>query len=79
MKTLLEDVESVDQIIRDLHKLDSKLQAGQFIAAYRDVNRMIAFFEQVKKNIILGQNDTSQKSQLSQSSYSFKTNKEQEQ
>ena len=57
MKTLLESIEDIDQIIRDLHKVDSKLQSGQIIAAYRDINRMISFFEQAKKNILLGQQE----------------------
>lgn len=42
------DKKMIDDLIRSLQKIDSKLQAGQFIAAYREVRRLIAFLEKVK-------------------------------
>lgn len=52
MKSILEEVEDINSILRQLHKLDSKMQSGQFIGAYRDLHRIIAFFELAKKNAI---------------------------
>jgi len=52
MQTLLEQIEPVDYLIRQLHKIDSKLQVGQFIAAHREVCRLIAMFENHRKELI---------------------------
>jgi len=52
MKSILDEVEDINSILRQLHKLDSKMQSGQFIGAYRDLHRIIAFFEMAKKNAI---------------------------
>ena len=41
MKGLLEQVNALDHLIRSLHKIDSKLRAGQIIDAWREVNRLI--------------------------------------
>lgn len=50
--TLVNQVEVVDKIIRQLHKIDSKMLSGQFIPAYRDLRSLLSFFEQHKKNIL---------------------------
>lgn len=57
MKSLLEQLEPVEHLIRQLHKIDSKLQAGQFIAAYRDVRRLISVYEQHKDELIKNTQD----------------------
>lgn len=50
----MEQVEVLDDIIRQLHKIDSKMLSGQFIPAYRDIRRVLAFFEQQKNNLLSG-------------------------
>ena len=52
MKTLLEKVEPNDYVIRQLHKIDSKLQAGQFIAAWRENRRLAVMFEDHRKELL---------------------------
>ena len=44
-------VNELGDLIRQLHKIDSKLQAGQFIAAYRENRRIIALLEKVKDEL----------------------------
>lgn len=51
-KSPLETIVSLDDIIRQLHKMDSKLEAGQFISVKRDTCRLIAFFENARSEII---------------------------
>ena len=53
--TLTNQVEVVDKIIRQIHKIDSKMLSGQFIPAYRDIRSLLSFFEMHKKNIIAEQ------------------------
>ena len=52
MKTLLEQIEPIDYVIRQLHKIDSKLQAGQFIAAWRENRRLTVMFEDHRKELL---------------------------
>ena len=52
MKSPLEQVSELEGLIRQLVKLDSKMQAGQFIAAYRENRRIIAELEKSKQRII---------------------------
>lgn len=52
MKVLIEKVERLDSIIRQFEKMISKMNAGQFIFAYRDANRMLAEFKEDRKNLI---------------------------
>lgn len=52
MKSIFEEIETLDKIIREMHKIDSKMVAGQFIGAYRELRRVTAFFEQHKAYII---------------------------
>ena len=52
MSNPLADIDALGDLIRQLHKIDSKLQAGQFIAAWRDNRRIIADLESSKKEII---------------------------
>ena len=56
--TLLNQLGTTDDVIRQLHKIDSKMLAGQFIPAYRDLRSLLAFFEQHKKNILAEQTNT---------------------
>ena len=52
MKSPLEQIQELEEVIRQLHKIDSKLIAGQEVLAYREVNSLLAFFERRKKEII---------------------------
>lgn len=52
MKNPIEVTSELEVIIRDLHKISSKLLSGQFIYANRDVGRLIAYFEKKKQEVI---------------------------
>jgi cell fate (sporulation/competence/biofilm development) regulator YlbF (YheA/YmcA/DUF963 family) len=52
MKSLLEQVEQLDGMIHQLEKLESKLQAGRIIDAWRECCRLIAALNKVKKDVI---------------------------
>lgn len=52
MKSLLEKVNGLDDLIRQLHKMESKMNAGQFIAAWRETRRLIALLERSKQDLI---------------------------
>jgi hypothetical protein len=51
VKSLLK-IDEVNHLIRELQKIDSKLQSGQFIQAWRENRRLIAHCEQLKNDII---------------------------
>lgn len=52
MSKLLENVEEVDFLIRQLQKIESKMQVGHFIPAYREVCRIISYLIKAKQDII---------------------------
>ena len=52
MSNPLEDLTEIEYLIRQLYKIDSKLEAGKFIQAYRENRRIIARLESHKKKII---------------------------
>ena len=52
MANPLVELDELGNLIRQLHKIDSKLQAGQFIAAYRENRRIIAGLEEIKKQML---------------------------
>lgn len=52
MQNLLEQVESINDILRQLQKIDSKMLSGQYIGAYRDLHRLMSFFEHAKGVIV---------------------------
>lgn len=47
-----EQVSVLSDLIRGLQKIDSKMQAGQFIAAWRENRRILAMLEDIKKEIL---------------------------
>ncbi|MFA7219265.1 MAG: hypothetical protein WC119_02015 [Synergistaceae bacterium] len=55
MNSPLKHLDELGDLIRQLQKIDSKLQAGQFIAAYRENRRIIANLEEAKKHLIEAQ------------------------
>lgn len=52
MNSPLQQIDELSEVIRQLHKIDSKLQAGQFIAAWRDNRKLIADLEKNKSDFI---------------------------
>ncbi len=52
MKSLLEQTDELDKLIRQLMKMKSKMWAGQWIDAWRDVNAIIALVEKSRRNLI---------------------------
>jgi len=52
MNSPLVQVDELGELIRELHKIDSKLQAGQFITAYRENRRIIALLDDRKKKLL---------------------------
>ena len=63
MNSILNDVQALEELIRKLTKIDSKLNAGQFIAAYRENRSLIAILEKNKQDIIQGYKDEENKSE----------------
>ena len=53
MKTLLEQTSELDNIIRQLRKMESKMRSGQWIDAWRQCTKIIAMLETSKKNVIM--------------------------
>jgi len=52
MKSLLEQVKGLDQVIRQLQKLSSRMKAGQIVDAYRDCNNLIGNMMQDREKLI---------------------------
>jgi len=52
MKSLLENVVALDEIIRQLQKMESKMQSGQFLGAHRELCGLLAFFVKSKQDLI---------------------------
>jgi len=52
MKSLLEQVKKLDQVIRQLQKLSSRMKAGQIVDAYRECNNLIGSLMQDRENLI---------------------------
>ena len=52
MKSLLDNVNEIDDLIRRLQKMESRMRSGQWIDAWREVNGIIAFLNRVKQDLI---------------------------
>jgi cell fate (sporulation/competence/biofilm development) regulator YlbF (YheA/YmcA/DUF963 family) len=59
MKTPLDQIQDLEELIRQMHKIDSKLDAGHIIRAYRENGKIIAYLERVKANIVSESKKTS--------------------
>lgn len=55
MNSFLRDVDEIDNVLRQLHKMESKMRSGQWIDAWRDCGRIIAAFENKKRSFMQGQ------------------------
>lgn len=45
-------IEEIEVLLRQLHKIDSKMLSGQFIIAFREINSIIAYLERAKKSVV---------------------------
>jgi len=61
METPLTVINELDDMIRELQKIDSKFHAGQFLALYRENRRIIAYLENKKTEFINGTKEVSAK------------------
>ena len=61
MKSLLEQVNDLDALIRSLRKVESKVRSGQIIDAWREILRIISFLERAKQCAISGNKSDSPK------------------
>lgn len=52
MKSPLEQIPSLEEVILQLRNIDAKLDAGRIIRAYRENGKILAFFETVKRDMI---------------------------
>lgn len=64
MKNLLDNVNEIDELIRQHQKMESKMRAGQWIDAWRDCNRIIAFLNKSKQDLIKSQENTQKQNKI---------------
>ena len=57
MKTLLERVDGIDRLMRDLHKTESRLRAGQIIDGWREIHRILGYLSK-DKEMLLSEGDS---------------------
>ena len=68
MNSPLMQIEELNDLIRQLHKIDAKIYAGQIVPAYRENRRVIALLEERKKELIASEekiNSDPERSKLS--------------
>lgn len=52
MKSLLDDVNELDYLIRQLNKLASRIRSGENVDAWRECNGLISYVTRVKQDLI---------------------------
>lgn len=52
MKSLLEQLNGLESLHRQLQKMESKMRSGQFIDAWKDCTRLIAGVERAKSDLV---------------------------
>ena len=57
MHSLLEKVESLDELIRSMRKIESRCRSGQIVDAWRESCRIIALLEKDKRDLIASEGD----------------------
>lgn len=50
--TILQDIETLDEILKDLKRIESKLLDGKVIYAHRDICRIYNNIERHKKEVL---------------------------
>lgn len=64
MNSPLEQVNELDNLIRQLQKMESKMRVGQWIDSWREVNRVIAYLVRKKESVMKGMAKISKEEQL---------------
>ena len=57
IKSPLEQVDELDNVLEQLHKIDGRMWVGQFLPAHKDLKKLIAFLDQTKAAIIQEQKE----------------------
>jgi hypothetical protein len=57
MKSILEQVEGINYLVRELEKIQSKMLAGQFIKAEREVSRLMGILMKDKQLLLKEEGD----------------------
>ena len=52
MKSLLNEVNELDYLIRQLQKLASRIRSGEIVDAWRECNGLIAYVNKAKQDLI---------------------------
>jgi hypothetical protein len=52
MKSLLNNVNELDYLIRQLQKLASRIRSGEIIDAWRELNGLISYVNKAKQDLI---------------------------
>ena len=52
MDSVMEKIEVLETLIRDLRKVESKMRVGQIIDAWREQTRIIAYVDKARQNFI---------------------------
>ena len=52
MKNLLNNVNELDYLIRQLQKLASRIRSGEIIDAWRELNGLISYVNKAKQDLI---------------------------
>ena len=52
MKTLLEQVNELDELLTKMHKMESRMRSGQWIDAWRECCRIISILQRNKQELI---------------------------
>lgn len=50
--SVFKQVQEMDELIRQLHKMESKLRSGQIIDAWRELNRILALLTKERESLI---------------------------
>ena len=52
MKNLLNDIKKLDDLIRQLQKMESKMRSGQWIDAWRELTRVLSTLRSSREEVI---------------------------
>jgi hypothetical protein len=51
--SLLQDVKSLDYMMSQLHKIASRIRAGENVDAWREINGLLAFVDRAKQDLLI--------------------------
>ena len=52
MKSLFERVETIDMLLGDLQKIESRIRSGQNVDAYREIRGVMAYVNRSKQELL---------------------------